>query len=289
MANDIELLNLANKQVSFVKSMLGKRFRFVDEPSKEGEKGYTTYGTLEKPNSIIVVRISNHNCSMQNWSSQYKPPLVANKKLLRRMGKNLQRPYKEKVFFSIVFKAFDYTTNDKGSWKAVFNPLEVQETNNISTIALDAQKLSLGTPIPIGGISPTVRTTDTSSITNPQVDKNNENKQYSNMKKLIRLTEGDLHQIVEDAVKRLIRENIVLYHFKLIAYIIDPDNEWQRGSLSDEEYRQVMSDYERSRDGDLKTFMKYKVDSDTIEEFGTQDKYHIDEDADGLYLFKRID
>lgn len=109
------------------------------------------------------------------------------------------------------------------------------------------------------------------------------------MKKLIRLTEGDLHQIVEDAVKRLIRENIVLHHFKLIAYIIDPDNEWQRGSLSDEEYRQVMSDYERSRDGDLKTFMKYKVDSDTIEEFGTQDKYHIDEDADGLYLFKRID
>lgn len=39
---------------------------------------------------------------------------------------------------------------------------------------------------------------------------NNENKQYNNMnKKLIRLTEGDLHRIVKVSVKRVLRENKV--------------------------------------------------------------------------------
>ena len=83
------LYQLARAQVDMVKSALGKRFTFEDDPNNETESGYITYGTVKTPTAIIVLRLSNHICSMKNWTERYKQKLIANNKLLRRMGRNL--------------------------------------------------------------------------------------------------------------------------------------------------------------------------------------------------------
>lgn len=61
-----------------------------------------------------------------------------------------------------MFKAFDYSVNDSGSWKAicneyVFNPIEVEEGGTIGKIANDAKGLNRGKPSTINGIQPQIR------------------------------------------------------------------------------------------------------------------------------------
>ena len=129
------------------------------------------------------------------------------------MGRNIQDPYKDRCFFSVVFKAFDYQPNDNGKWKAVcneyvFNPLEVEENRTIGTITQDCAKLSEGKPISINGVSPTTRTAIVPKKPNKVVPPNNQElntEQYMN-KKLIRLTEGDLHRIVKESVQKILNE-----------------------------------------------------------------------------------
>ena len=156
------IITLSKLQVGQVKSSLAKvGFAFTDIKEVSSEQGYTTYGTLETQTSLIVVRVSNHICSMKNWTDRYKPSLVANKKLARRMGQNIQSQYKKRCFFSIVFKAFDYEPNDNGSWKAicaeyVFDPISVEEDGQIIQIANDAAKLQQGNVVSICGINPTM-------------------------------------------------------------------------------------------------------------------------------------
>jgi hypothetical protein len=164
-----KIYQLARVQVDMVKSALGKRFTFEDNNTNEPQGGYTTYGTLKTPNAIIVVRISNHICSMNNWTERYKPKLVANNKLLRRMGSNFQDPYKDRCFYSVVFKAFDYQPNDNGKWKAVcseyvFNPLDVEENRTIGIIVQDCAKLNINQPVSINGVNPTTRTASVQNI-----------------------------------------------------------------------------------------------------------------------------
>jgi hypothetical protein len=162
------LYQLARAQVDMVKSALGKRFTFEDDPNNETESGYTTYGTVKTPTAIIVLRLSNHICSMKNWTERYKQKLIANNKLLKRMGRNLQDPYKDRCFYSVVFKSFDYKPNDIGKWKAtcseyVFNPLEVEENRSIGIIAQDCMKLSTNQSV-INGINPTISTATITEI-----------------------------------------------------------------------------------------------------------------------------
>lgn len=173
------LYQLARAQVDMVKSALGKRFTFEDDPNNEAESGYTAYGTLKTPTAIIVLRLSNHICSMKNWTERYKQKLIANNKLLKRMGRNLQDPYKDRCFFSVVFKAFDYQPNDNGKWKAVcneyvFNPLEVEENRTIGIITQDCAKLSEGKIISINGVNPTTRTAIVPNKPNKVVPQNNQ-------------------------------------------------------------------------------------------------------------------
>ena len=142
------LYQLARAQVDMVKSALGKRFTFEDDPNNETESGYTTYGTVKTPTAIIVLRLSNHICSMKNWTERYKQKLIANNKLLKRMGRILQDPYKDRCFYSVVFKSFDYKPNDIGKWKAtcseyVFNPLEVVHNRVGSAVHFKYMLLSL--------------------------------------------------------------------------------------------------------------------------------------------------
>lgn len=209
------LYQLARMQIDMVKSALGKRYTFEDDPNNEAESGYTTYGTLKTPTAIIVLRLSNHICSMKNWAGRYDPKRIANPKLLRRMGRNFQDPYKDRCFFSVVFKAFDYQPNDNGKWKAVcneyvFNPLEVEENRTIGIITQDCAKLSEGKPISINGVNPTTRTAIVPKKPNKVVPPNNQElntEQYMN-NKLIRLTESDLHRIVKESVNKIINESM---------------------------------------------------------------------------------
>lgn len=176
-AND-KLYQLARSQVDMVKSALGKRFTFEDDPNNGTEKGYTTYGTLKTPTAIIVLRLSNHISSMKNWAERYDPKRIAKPKLLRIIGRNVQDPYKDRRFFSVVFKAFDYQQNDNGKWKAmcneyVFNPLEVEEKKAIGIIAHDCAELCKNHPISINGVNPTTRTTIVPKKPNKVVTPNN--------------------------------------------------------------------------------------------------------------------
>ena len=206
----ITIGQLSLRQISLVKSVLSRKgFSFKNVKEDSLKEGYTTYGTLKTSNAIIVVRLSNHICSMKNWSERYKAKLKANPKLLKRMGRNIQDPYKERHFFSIVFNAFDYNPNDSGKWKAicneyVFNPKEVEDNGSIAQIARDSSNLSNGQTISINGITPTERV----AIKEKQKVVNKESKQYNtNMNKnKIRLTESQLHNMISESVKQVLSE-----------------------------------------------------------------------------------
>ena len=235
----IDIKQISIRQVGAVKTILAKSgFTFENVKEDSTKDGYTTYGTFKTPSAIIVVRLSNHICSMKNWTERYKPKLIAKPKLLRRMGKNIQDPYKERCFFSIVFKAFDYSVNDSGSWKAicneyVFNPIEVEEGGTIGKIANDAKGLNRGKPSTINGIQPQIREVNNENENLPKatdkipqnisVDKDgnwvstngwgadyvSENKQYNtnrNMKQTIKLRESELRRMIAESVRRVLNE-----------------------------------------------------------------------------------
>lgn len=235
----IDIKQISIRQVGAVKTILAKSgFTFENVKEESTKDGYTTYGTFKTPSAIIVVRLSNHICSMKNWTERYKPKLIAKPKLLRRMGKNIQDPYKERCFFSIVFKAFDYSVNDSGSRKAicneyVFNPIEVEEGGTIGKIANDAKGLNRGKPSTINGIQPQIREVNNENENLPKatdkmpqnisVDKDgnwvstngwgadyvSENKQYNtnrNMKRTIKVRESELKQMIAESVRRVLNE-----------------------------------------------------------------------------------
>lgn len=55
-------------------------------------------------NELVVVRISNHRTYLQTWADRYKPTILPNKKVVRRMGKNLSMVNRTKYFYSFVFE-----------------------------------------------------------------------------------------------------------------------------------------------------------------------------------------
>ena len=78
------------------------------------------------------------------------------------MGNKIQDPYKDRCFYSIVFKAFDYQPNDIGTWKAicneyVFNPMEIEKNGAIANIIQDCTNLNANQAIAINGITPIER------------------------------------------------------------------------------------------------------------------------------------
>ena len=227
MNNNDKIYKIAKTQVDFVKSVLGKRFSFEDNNTNETNGGYTTYGTLETPTALIIVRVSNHICSMDNWIQRYKPKRIANKKLARRMGNNLQTPYKDRCFFSVVFKAFDYQPNDVGSWRAIcneytFDPLEIEENGSLGNIAQDCLKLNSNKSVSINGQAPTQRIAQKgNTIENNQ--QTNENKTM-NKKQTIRLNENQLRRIVTESVKRVLKED---YLDKSWNSVITDDGFWR--------------------------------------------------------------
>ena len=117
----ITIGQLSLRQISLVKSVLSRKgFLFENVKEDSSKEGYTTYGTLKTSNAIIVVRLSNHKCSMKNWTERYK----ANN------------------FYNIVFNAFDDNHNHSEKRTPfyndhIFNPKEVEDNGLIAQIASD--------------------------------------------------------------------------------------------------------------------------------------------------------
>lgn len=75
--------------------------------------------------------------------------------------------------------------------------------------------------------------------------------------------------------------------FRLIAMLLQPE-----GNYTIEDNPQAFADFERLDNGDEDSFeilRKYEVDSDHYMSFDTIADYVIDEDADGFYLYKKVD
>ena len=116
-------------------------------------------------------------------------------------------------------------------------------------------------------------------------------------KKMIRLTESDLHRIVKESVKRALMENTYNTHqYQVVAYLIDPNADWQRRELSSDSYEESKRDFEllSNLDGNLNRqamniFRKYKINNGAVEEHDSEEPFIMDIDGDGIYLLKRID
>ncbi len=111
-----EIIYIINEISKGLKSAGFKEINRKQEKASEGRMGFTVYDEKETSTDLYVVRISNHICALHNFSDNYKEPLRANSKLMRRMGKNIQRPYKPIHFYSFVFKEFDIPQNDNAAW-----------------------------------------------------------------------------------------------------------------------------------------------------------------------------
>ena len=76
--------------------------------------------------------------------------------------------------------------------------------------------------------------------------------------------------------------------YKIVAHLIDP-------SLQDEETLtdEYLRDWEIIERGGKQAmkllYKKYPIDSNTCENFNSTDKYILEQDGDGIYLFKRCD
>ena len=116
-------------------------------------------------------------------------------------------------------------------------------------------------------------------------------------KKIVRITESDLHRIVKESVKRALMENTYNTHqYQVVAYLIDPNADWQRGELSSDSYEESKRDFEllSNLDGNLNRqamniFRKYQINNGAVEEHDSEEPFMMDIDGDGIYLLKRID
>ena len=81
--------------------------------------------------------------------------------------------------------------------------------------------------------------------------------------------------------------------YKIIAHIINPFDEEQKRNLGDS-YAKVLSDYCFIQDKGfplderIARIKNYSIDG-AIEKHNSEVPYFIDEDADGVYLLKKID
>lgn len=90
------------------------------------------------------------------------------------------------------------------------------------------------------------------------------------------------------------KSNGKVNRYKLVAYLIDPDAEFQKASLG-KMYEKSLKDFQTVEKGGRKaieTMLKYKFDTgetEVTETFQADEEYIIDRDGDGFYLYRRID
>jgi len=75
--------------------------------------------------------------------------------------------------------------------------------------------------------------------------------------------------------------------YKIVAHLITPD--LQDAETRTAEYCKDYEDFRQGNEESNKKFLeKYPIDSDAYEHFNSEDEFIFDEDADGIYLFKKI-
>ena len=159
--------------------------------------------------ALIVVRISNHRTYLQTWADRYKPIILPNKKVLRRMGSNLPTVNRKKWFYSFVFE----DEQDTVGKTSVENGRKINVTEIVNKASqftmekLNAYLNALQKLCTTNQFDGTILGNyEVVSSTTPSDNTANENKQHKtryNMKKTIRLTENDLHRIVKQAINEL--------------------------------------------------------------------------------------
>ena len=122
------------------------------------------------------------------------------------------------------------------------------------------------------------------------------------MKKTIRLSESDLHRVIKESVKRILRESDLQQHkYQIVAHLENPyDNKdsnayvlnyGQTNYPKNDDY-DFISDENNPEQERMERLMKYRLEDSfvgAIETHSIDVPYFIDEDGDGLYLLKRID
>lgn len=110
------------------------------------------------------------------------------------------------------------------------------------------------------------------------------------------VSESIRRNLRKETVKKVLREDSMKTenNYRIVAYLIDPSSEWQKSSVSGDDYAETVSDYDFISDVTndfeerMKCLEKYSVTDGAIERHYCDDEYIIDEDADGIYLLKRI-
>ena len=76
--------------------------------------------------------------------------------------------------------------------------------------------------------------------------------------------------------------------YKIVAHLIDPELQ-DRKTLT-KEYLRDFDFIERGGKGAMELlYNKYPIDSNAYEDFNSTDEFKLEQDADGIYLFKRCD
>lgn len=135
---------------------------------------------------------------------------------------------------------------------------------------------------------------DTSNIIDDNNQIQTENKQYNknrNMKRTIRLTESELKQMIAESVKRVLSENTFnnCHSYQIVSYLIDPSADWQKNTLSSDEYEVSKRDFEllSHSAGNLNKqvmniFRKYQINSGAVEEHNSEEPFIMDIDGDNF-------
>lgn len=84
--------------------------------------------------------------------------------------------------------------------------------------------------------------------------------------------------------------------YRLVAWLINPNAEWQREELTEEEYNKAVNDYKYLQSHNITKYdkdvmavwYKYEVEDGHTTSRYCSWEYIVEEDCDGIYLFKKI-
>ena len=105
-----------------------------------------------------------------------------------------------------------------------------------------------------------------------------------------------VRRMITETVRRALNENGNAHQYQIVAYLIDPNADWQREGLSLDDYEESKRDFEILSNLNCKLnrqainiFRKYRINSGAVEEHNSEEPFIMDIDGDGIYLLKRID
>lgn len=105
-----------------------------------------------------------------------------------------------------------------------------------------------------------------------------------------------VRRMIKESVRKALNENSNTHQYQIVAYLIDPNADWQREGLPSEDYEESKRDFEILSNLNCKLnrqainiFRKYRINDGAVEEHNSEEPFIMDIDGDGIYLLKRID